>query len=95
MKVTLYVGWKQREYESEPQLTVWNTDYVCEEKGYINVSTIEIEVDTQPPSKAEAVIAVVNELRKKQGKLIAESNRLESRIQELLCIEYKPDEAEE
>ena len=95
MKVTLYVGWKQREYESEPQLTVWNTDYVCEEKGYINVSTIEIEVDTQPPSKAETVIAAVNELRRQHGKMIDESNRMESKLQELLCIEYKPDEAEE
>ena len=95
MKVTLYIGWKQETYKDEPDLTVWNANYVSEEHGYMNVRTIEIEVDTQPPSKAETVIAVVNELRKQQGKLIAESNRLESRIQELLCIEYKPDEAEE
>ncbi|MDD5037170.1 MAG: hypothetical protein PHE55_20780 [Methylococcaceae bacterium] len=91
MKTTLYIGWKP-DYTGTMELTVWNTDYVSEKNGYINVITMETEVPTSEPSRSEAVAANVAELRREQGKLMADVNRIESKIQELLCIDYEPEE---
>ena len=90
MKIKLYYGWK--ESLGEQVLTVWNTNYVAEKNGYAGCGSIEIEADIQAPSHEETINAKVSELRKEQAAFVMKANLLEQQIQELLCIEYKPEE---
>ena len=90
MKIKLYYGWK--ESLGEQVLTVWNADYVSERNGYAGCGSIEIEADIQAPSHEETINAKVSELRKEQADFVMKANLIEQQIQELLCIEYKPEE---
>ena len=90
MKIKLYYGWK--ESCGEQELTVWNTDYVAERNGYAGCGSFEIEADIQAPSHEETINAKVSELRKEQAEFVMKANLIEQQIQELLCIEYKPEE---
>lgn len=90
MKIKLYYGW--RESIGEQELTVWNTDYVSERNGYAGCGSFEIEADIQAPSHEETINAKVSELRKEQAEFVMKANLIEQKIQELLCIEYKPEE---
>ena len=90
MKIKLYYGWK--ESLGEQYLTVLNTDYVAEKNGYAGCGSIEIEADIQAPSHEETINAKVSELRKEQAEFVMKANLIEQQIQELLCIEYKPEE---
>ena len=89
MKIKLYYGWK--EFLGEQVLTVWNDDYVSERNGYAGCGSIEIEADIQAPSHEETINAKVSELRKEQAEFVMKANLIEQKIQELLCIEYKPE----
>ena len=89
MKIKLYYGWK--ESLGEQELTVWNTDYVSERNGYAGCGSFEIEADIQAPSHEETINAKVSELRKDQAEFVLKANLIEQKIQELLCIEYKPE----
>ena len=89
MKIKLYYGWK--EFLGEQVLTVWNVDYVSERNGYAGCGSIEIEADIQAPSHEETINAKVSELRKEQAEFVMKANLIEQKIQELLCIEYKPE----
>ena len=89
MKIKLYYGWK--ESCGEQELTVWNTDYVFERNGYAGCGSFEIEADIQMPSHEETINAKVSELRKEQAEFVLKANLIEQKIQELLCIEYKPE----
>ena len=90
MKIKLYYGWQ--ESLGEQVLTVWNADYVAEKNGYAGCGSIEIEADIQAPSHEETINAKVSELRKEQAEFVMKANLIEQQIQELLCIEYKPEE---
>ena len=90
MKIKLYYGWK--ESLGEQYLTVWNTDYVAEKNGYAGCGSIEIEADIQAPIHEEIINAKVSVLRKDQAEFVMKANMIEQQIQELLCIEYKPEE---
>ena len=90
MKIKLYYGWKESLVKQE--LTVCNTDYVAEKNGYAGCGSIEIEADIQAPSHEETINAKVSELRKEQAEFVMKANLIEQQIQELLCIEYKPEE---
>lgn len=89
MKIKLYYGWK--ESFGEQELTVWNADYVSERNGYAGCGNFEIEADIQAPSHEETINAKVSELRKEQAEFVLKANLIEQKIQELLCIEYKPE----
>ena len=89
MNIKLYYGWK--ESCGEQELTVWNTDYVSERNGYAGCGSFEIEADIQAPSHEETINAKVSELRKEQAEFVLKANLIEQKIQELLCIEYKPE----
>ena len=89
MKIKLYYGWK--ELCGEQELTVWNKDYVSEQNGYAGCGSFEIEADIQAPSHEETINAKVSELRKEQAEFVLKANLIEQKIQELLCIEYKPE----
>ena len=89
MKIKLYYGWK--EFLGEQVLTVWNDDYVSERNGYAGCGSIEIEADIQAPSHEETINAKVSELRKEHAEFVMKANLIEQKIQELLCIEYKPE----
>ena len=74
---------------SEPMLFVSNRDGF--ETGAIGVQEHEVDIDVTEPSKAEAVQAVVKELREKQAEHRASIAKIDDRIKSLLCLEHKEE----
>lgn len=56
-----------------------------------HILAYEGTVQIPEPDHNLLVLAQIARLREAQGKLIAESNEIEGRIQSLQCIEHKPE----
>lgn len=91
--VMLYTYWDTRYYNKEPVLSIWNMDYLPDGciQGPVVVANMVLPT---PPSASQITKNMVDTLRKEQGVHQASITELESRIQNLLCIEYKPDNTE-
>lgn len=71
----------------EPMLFVSDMGHMCD--GDFGQQEHEVDLDIAEPSKAEAVEAVVKELRAEQSKHRAKIAQLDDRINSLLCLEHK------
>lgn len=55
----------------------------------LGIQEHEVNIEVDEPSKADAVQAMVKELREKQSEHRANIAKLDDRIKSLLCLEHK------
>lgn len=95
MKMKAYIHAQYDEYEKEHRFSVWSHDMSRGEMGYILIE--EREIDFDAPPREVLVNGTVAEYRKMQQTLRTEAeekcNRIQRSINDLLCIEYKPETA--
>lgn len=89
MKITkIYTRWTTLGGSlNEPMMFVSDRDYVSD--GDFGLQEHDVDIDVTEPSKAEAVDAIVKELRAEQLQLRAKVAQIDDRIQSLLCLEHK------
>ena len=95
MKLKAYVHAQYCEYEKRYNLQVWGHDMTGTASLGPLVEVVEIDV-AMPPNDV-LVNGTIEMYRQQQKKVIAEAERvnaeLQQRINDLLCIEYKPEVA--
>ena len=92
MKLKCYIHAKYNDWEKKYAFDVWSRDMSKVEGFGAAVGTGEIDFD--PPPHEVLVKGTVAEYRERQTKILGEAEamraELEKRINELLCLEYKP-----
>jgi len=94
MKVTLkmFLHWSHTDY-SGPQWQLWSTDMSAHFKDTVCIGEREIEIDA--PDDFDPRPGMVDSLRKQKAQVLADAQlkatQIEGRIQQLLCIEHKPE----
>lgn len=89
MKVKTFLHWKEN-YDGTMEPVFFTQDMT--EYDYFCAGEVEVEVpDQDPPTKADVTKVKVSNLRAKQGTHQHEIDKIEEAIQQLLCIEYKPE----
>ena len=74
---------------SEPMLFVSNRTGF--DAGALGIQEHDVGLEVAEPSKADAVQALVKELRAKQSEHRANIAKIEDRISSLLCLEHKEE----
>lgn len=94
MKVTLHVSWKKYGWNAEPYLQV--SDYKSSDKDAVYCGTFDIELPAEfgEPTAAAFVTAKVDALKALQGVKQFEITQIQKQIDDLLCLEHKPEVAE-
>lgn len=72
---------------SAPMMFLRCDDVMCE--GGFGQQCHEVDLDVAEPSKAEAVQAIVKDLKAKQAEHRANIALIDDRINSLLCLEHK------
>ncbi|MHB1328012.1 MAG: hypothetical protein ACYC2K_07405 [Gemmatimonadales bacterium] len=92
MKIKGFIHAKYDEYEREYHFSVWTQD-MTQCQGYVLVE--EVEIEFTPPPHNVLVNGTIEAYKAEQQKIRAEAeskvNRLQQSINDLLCIEYKPE----
>lgn len=92
MKQKAYVHAQYNDWEKEYRFSVWSHD-MSGVQGYVLVQEIEVEFDAPP--RDVLVNGTIEAYRKEQQKIRADAeskvNRLQQAIDDLLCLEYKPE----
>lgn len=95
MKVQVFIHANYNEYDKEYHFEPWRSDMT----GYAGSLVETQEIEFTPPPRDVLVNGTIAEYREQQKKIRAEAeskiNVLEQRINDLLCIEYKPEATEE
>ena len=95
MKIKVYIHASYCEYEKTYRFQVWGQDMSTVEHVGPLVATEEVEFT--PPPHDVLVNGTIEMYRAQQKKVRAEAERLNTELQErinnLLCIEYKPEVA--
>ena len=95
MKLTVYIHAEYNEWEKRHEFKVWSIDMSRTASCGPLVGTHEIDFD--PPPNEVLVAGTIKEYRARQKEILAKSEmqraELEQRINELLCLEYKPEAA--
>lgn len=93
MKITGYIHAEYNEWEKKYVFKVWSMDMSSTPHCGPLVSTCDIEFEA-PPHEV-LVSGTIEKYREMQKQILAESEKrrseLEQKINELLCIEYRPD----
>ena len=91
MKIKAYINAQYDEYEKEYQFSVFPNDMTS--VGYTMIEELEIEFNAPP--REVLVNGTVANYREMQKTIRAEAeskcNRIQRSIDDLLCLEYKPD----
>ena len=94
-KVKVYIHAEYCEYEKTYRLVPWSQDMTGQSRCGQLVETVEVDV-AMPPNDV-LVNGTIEMYREQQKKVRAEAERLNTELQEsinnLLCIEYKPEVA--
>lgn len=92
-KMTVFVHLSNSQWGAGTEYSLFNLDMT--DYGYTLVATSEIEFEE--PSRNDVVAGLVRGLRHEQQEIKAEAqskvNRLQERIDSLLCLEYKEEAA--
>ena len=72
---------------SEPMLFVRAEGYMHD--GGFGLQSHDVDIDVTEPSKADAVQAIVKDLKAKQAEHRASIAKIDDRIKSLLCLEHK------
>lgn len=95
MKVTVkgWLHWQKSAYEEKPYYTVWQHDMSNCGPEYVPI--MQVETTYEIPDSFNPIPLQVAALRQKKREVMAESeqklNDLEGQIQNLLCLELKPE----
>jgi hypothetical protein len=96
MKMKAYVHAQYSEWAKEYRFSIWSQD-MSSCGGYVLVQ--EVEVDFEAPPREVLVNGTIEAYRKEQQNIRAEAeskvNRIQQAIDDLLCLEYKPEASAE
>ena len=93
MKQEIFVHWKLHAWDKEPSYAIHTAD-MSSLKEYHLLGTMDIDIPFDLPGHAEVIKGRVAGFREEQGRLTAKIANIEGQIQELLCIEHKPEVVE-
>lgn len=93
MKIPVFIHADYDEYEKVYHFKAWSQDMSGSE--YVGPLVEKLEVDFTPPPHEVLVNGTIETYRAQQQKIRAEAesrvNLIQQRINDLLCIEYKPE----
>ncbi len=93
MKIEGYIHASYCEYEKKYNFQIWGHDMSGQPSCGPLVEKVEVEFT--PPPHEVMVKGTIAQYREQQKRVMAEAerlrNELEQRINDLLCIEYKPE----
>ena len=96
MKIKVYIHADYDEYEKVFRFKAWSHDMTGSE--YCGPLVMQTEVEFTPPPHEVLINGTVETYRAMQKKVLAEAERertvIQQRIDDLLCIEYKPETVE-
>lgn len=95
MKLPVYIYATYDEYEKAYNFDVWSCDMSSSE--HVGPLVGQTEIDFTPPPRDVLVNGTIEQYRAAQKKIMAKAELnikvLEQRINDLLCLEYKPETA--
>lgn len=97
MKTTLYVHSVIDSWNTEARFSFSESDLsaIMPNSEYTLLGTMEIDVPFALPGHAEVIAQKIAVLRGEQGKLMAQVTLLDSKINDLLCLEHRNEEVPE
>ena len=94
MKMQFNIWWDWPSYGTKANVSLIESSVDMSEvwPERICTGTVEIEVG-EPPAQADFTPAKITAYRKEIGRHVAAVTEIEGKIQSLLCIEHRPEEA--
>lgn len=92
VKIKIFLHWQHNTYKDSPW-EIWSCDMSGSFKDCVLVGEREVEVEV--PDDFDPRPGMIDALKKQKTQVLAEAQRkatqIEERIQQLLCIEHKPE----
>lgn len=90
MKLNIFVHWRMYNWESKPEYAV-HTHSMESNPDYHVLGEMEIDVPFELPTPAQVTLSRIAGFRAEQGRLTAQITKIDDQIQQLQCIEHKPE----
>lgn len=94
MKIKGYITANWNQWEKCHEFKVWSCD--VSGKEYTKITTVDVEFDAPPQEVlvAESVAAWKEEQQRIQAEATMKVNRLQQAINDMLCLEHKPEQVD-
>lgn len=99
MKTTLFVMWRQYDWQSEGDIFICTDNHSTLKDGnHKLIKEIEIDLDFAEPTRDEIAQMKVKSLQTRKSELLAKAHQeikqIDDKIQQLSCLTFVPDAEE-